>query len=190
MAKYFRHPMALVDSDEIGEGTRVWAFAHIMRGAKLGQNCNIGDHCFIESGAVVGDNVTIKNSVSVWDKVKIENNVFLGPNVVLTNDLLPRSGNKNWVPIETIIREGATIGANSTIICGVEIGTYSMVGAGAVVSRTVPPYTLVYGNPARHRAYICQCARKLLFKNNEALCANCNKRYVKKNEVIRHVDAD
>jgi acetyltransferase-like isoleucine patch superfamily enzyme len=186
MVNYFKHPMALVESEEIGEGSRVWAFAHIMKGAKVGQNCNIGDHCFIESGAVVGDNVTIKNGVSVWDKVKIENNVFLGPNVVLTNDLLPRS-KKDWVPMETIIREGATIGANATIICGVEIGTYSMVGAGAVVSRSVPPYALVYGNPARIRGYICRCARKLIFKNNKATCTNCNKRYVKKNGVVQYV---
>ncbi len=187
MANYFKHPMALVESEEIGKGTRIWAFAHIMKGAKVGQNCNIGDHCFIESGAVVGNNVTIKNGVSVWDKVKIENNVFLGPNVVLTNDLLPRS-KKDWIPMETVIREGATIGANATLICGIEIGAYSMVGAGAVVSRSVPPYTLVYGNPARIRGYICQCARKLIFKNNKAVCTNCDKRYIEKDGVVQHVD--
>lgn len=187
MTSYFKHPMALVESDEVGEGTRVWAFAHIMKGAKVGRNCNIGDHCFIESGAVVGDNVTIKNGVSVWNKVKIENNVFLGPNVVLTNDPLPRSRNKDWVPMETIIREGATVGANATIICGIEIGTYCMIGAGGVVSRSVPPYALVYGNPTRTKGYICQCARKLTFNGNKARCTNCNKRYVKRDEVVSHV---
>jgi acetyltransferase-like isoleucine patch superfamily enzyme len=183
MADYFKHPLALVESDEIGEGTRVWAFAHVMKGATIGRNCNIGDHCFVEAGAQVGDNVTIKNGVSVWDKVRIERDVFLGPNVVLTNDLLPRS-KQDWVPAETVIREGASVGANATIICGVEVGTYSFVGAGAVVSGNIPPYALAYGNPARVQGYVCQCARKLTFDHDHAVCAQCGKRYVKSNGVV------
>jgi UDP-2-acetamido-3-amino-2,3-dideoxy-glucuronate N-acetyltransferase len=183
MAAYFQHPLALVESEDIGEGTRVWAFAQVMKGASIGRDCNIGGHCFVESGAEIGDSVTIKNGVSVWDKVRIENHVFIGPNVVLTNDLLPRS-KRAWVPVATVIREGASVGANATIICGVEVGPYSMVGAGAVVSRSVPPYALVYGNPARVQGFVCECARQLTFERNHAVCEQCGKAYSKANGVV------
>ncbi len=126
-----RHPTALVESDQIGEGTNVWAYAHVMKGAVVGRNCNIGDHAFVESGAIVGDEVTIKNGVAVWQYVTVENRVFLGPNCSLTNDNRPRS-KRPWTPVATTIKEGATIGANATIVCGCHVGRYAFVGAGAV----------------------------------------------------------
>jgi acetyltransferase-like isoleucine patch superfamily enzyme len=185
MADFFKHDTALVESDRIGEGTRIWAYAHVMRGAVIGAHCNICDHSFVESGAIIGNDVTIKNGVSIWDKVKIEDGVFLGPNAALTNDLWPRSRKPDWQISETIIGRGATIGANATIVCGIKIGCYAMIGAGAVVTRDVPAYALCYGNPARARGWVCACAAKLDFQGSESVCAKCGKRYQKRdNEVL------
>jgi UDP-2-acetamido-3-amino-2,3-dideoxy-glucuronate N-acetyltransferase len=145
------HPLALVESDEIGEETRIWAFAHVMKDARIGRGCNIGEQCYIEQGATLGNNVTVKNGVNVWTGVTIEDNVFLGPNCVLTNDPNPRAYIKKSADslVETLIRSNATIGANATIVCGVTIGRYAFIGAGAVVIRSVPDFALVVGNPAR-----------------------------------------
>src|SRR5262249_44939598 len=177
MANYFKHDTAIVESDKIGEGTRIWAYAHILKGAVVGDNCNICDHCFVESGAIIGNDVTIKNGVSVWDKVKIEDGVFLGPNAALTNDLWPRSRKPDWQIVETVIERGATIGANATIVCGVRIGSYAMIGAGSVVTRNVPGFALCYGNPARVRGWVCACTDKLEFRVNETECGKCGRRY-------------
>jgi UDP-2-acetamido-3-amino-2,3-dideoxy-glucuronate N-acetyltransferase len=146
---FFVHPEALVESTEIGRSTRVWAFAHVMRGARVGSDCNIGDHAFIETGAIVGNNVTVKHGVAIWDRVTIEDNVFWGPNCVLTNDLNPRAYIKKSgsTLVPTLIRENATIGANVTIVCGVTIGQYAFIGAGAVIIRSVPNFALIVGNP-------------------------------------------
>jgi acetyltransferase-like isoleucine patch superfamily enzyme len=183
--KYFRHPKALVESRRIGTGTRVWAFAHVMQGAIIGRDCNIGDHCFVESGAVLGDQVTVKNGVSIWDKVTIEDKVFLGPNVALTNDLWPRSRREAWTPRETRIREGASIGANATVLCGVEIGRHALVGAGATVTRDVPAYAVVYGMPARVHGYVCACTSKLRFgPRNLAQCGGCGARYRRRGALV------
>jgi len=176
-SNYFKHPSALVESKEIGAGTRIWAFAHIMSGAQIGINCNIGDHCFIESKAQVGNNVTIKNHVAIWEGVTLEDGVFIGPNVSLTNDERPRSRNPRWLLSETKIKEGATIGANATVLCGLTIGDFAFVGAGSVVTRDVPPYGLVYGNPARLRNYVCRCAEKLVFSKGRASCQKCYRAY-------------
>jgi acetyltransferase-like isoleucine patch superfamily enzyme len=159
LADTFIHDRALVETDCIGAGTRVWAFAHVMRDVVIGRNCNVGDHSFIESGVTIGDNVTIKNGVSIWQYVHIADNVFLGPNVALTNDRFPRSRAADWQPVETWIEEGATVGANATILCGIRLGSRCLVGAGAVVTCDVPPYAIVAGNPARHRGWACQCGR-------------------------------
>jgi acetyltransferase-like isoleucine patch superfamily enzyme len=172
------HPTALVESDEIGEGTNVWAYAHVMKGARVGRHCNIGDHAFVESGAIVGDEVTIKNSVAVWQYVTIENRVFLGPNCSLTNDNRPRS-KRPWTPVATTIREGATIGANATIVCGCHVGRYAFVGAGAVVTKPVPDYALVLGNPGRVRGYVCECCQPLAGSGRNLFCKACALRYVK-----------
>jgi len=182
----FVHEKALVESDNVGEDTRIWAFSHIMKDAIIGSNCNIGEHCFIENGVIVGDDVTIKNGISLWDGVVIEDNAFLGPNSVFTNDMRPRSKSHDFTVLKTIIRKGATIGANSTIICGIEIGKYSFIGAGAVVTKNVPDYTLVYGNPAKKHGYVCECGINLNFKDSLISCA-CGKKYELQNNYVKKV---
>ncbi len=147
--KFFAHPSALVESAHIGQGTRVWAFAHILRGAKIGKECNICDGVFIENDVVVGDRVTIKCGVQLWDGLRLEDDVFVGPNVTFTNDPFPRSRHYPEHFPRTSIQKGASIGANATILPGVTIGRHAMVGAGAVVTRSIPPYAVVLGNPAR-----------------------------------------
>lgn len=159
----------------IGAGTRVWAFAHVMKGARVGRDCNIGDHAFIERGAVIGDRVTVKNGVSVWDRVCVENDVFLGPNAVFTNELMPRSRHAPKLTA-TLIRVGACIGANAVIVCGHTVGRHAFVAAGAVVCADVPDFTLVMGNPARATAALCECRKKLAFKDGSARC-RCGRRY-------------
>lgn len=159
----FIHPKALCESDTVGSGTRIWAFAHLMAGAKVGSDCNIGGHAFIESGAAIGDRVTIKNAVLIWDKVVIEDDVFLGPNCVFTNDLNPRSAFKKSPEqfLPTRVRKGATIGANATIVSGVDIGAQAMVGAGSVVTSDIANHALVAGNPARFIGWVCECGLRL-----------------------------
>lgn len=159
----FIHERALCESDDVGGGTRIWAFAHVMRGAHVGAECNIGDHAFIETGAFVGDRVTIKNAVLVWDRVRIEDDVFVGPNVVFTNDPNPRAAFKKpasrFVP--TLVERGATLGANASIVCGVTIGAHAFVGAGAVVAKNVLAHAVVVGNPAHRIGWMCACGGKL-----------------------------
>lgn len=170
----FVHPQALCESDDVGPRTRVWAFAHVMRGAKVGADCNVCGHAFIESGAVIGDRVTVKNAVLVWDKVTIEDDVFLGPNMVFTNDPNPRAafkkGPERFVP--TRVRRGASIGANATILCGLTVGSHAFVGAGAVVTRDVPDHAIVVGNPARRTGYMCACGEKL-HRDLSCSCGRC-----------------
>lgn len=177
MGEHFRHPFALVETTEVGEGTRIWAFAHIMAGAKIGTNCNIGDHCFVESGAKIGDNVTVKNHVAIWDGVTVEDGAFIGPNVALTNDLKPRSRDPNWRLLETRICRGASLGANTTVLCGITIGPFALIGAGAVITKDVPPHALVYGNPGKVQGYVCQCTEKLVFRRRRAACTKCGIQY-------------
>ncbi|MEO6326417.1 MAG: WxcM-like domain-containing protein [Thermoanaerobaculia bacterium] len=153
-SSFFRHPAALVESERIGSGTRVWAFAHILPNAVVGQDCNICDHVFIENDVVVGDRVTVKCGVQLWDGVRIEDDVFVGPNATFTNDLYPRSRKRPETFATTHVNKGASIGANATILCGLTIGAGAMVGAGAVVTRDVPPHAIVVGNPARITGYV------------------------------------
>ena len=158
------HPAAMVESADIGEGTRIWAFAHVMAGARIGSGCNLGEGVFVESGVVIGNDVTVKNGVALYDGVTVEDEAFLGPHCVFTNDLRPRSGRNKRRPATlspTKIRRGATIGANATVVCGHEVGEYAMVAAGAVVSKDVAPYTLVAGVPARVIGYVCVCGETL-----------------------------
>ena len=177
-APVFKHPLSLVESDDIGPGTRVWAWAHVMKGARLGVDCNVGEHCFIEKGAVLGDRVTVKNGVAVWEGVTAEDDVFLGPNAVLTNDLRPRSKLRHERVGTTLLKRGASIGANATILCGVTVGQFAMIGAGAVVTRDVPDYGLVLGNPARLAGHVCRCGARLKREASEAICGACAARYV------------
>jgi UDP-2-acetamido-3-amino-2,3-dideoxy-glucuronate N-acetyltransferase len=177
----FVHAAALCESDTVGSGTRVWAFAHIMRGAVIGRDCNIGDHAFIETGARLGNGVTVKNQVMVWDGVTVEDHVFLGPGVIFTNDRYPRSPRlpivheryghpENW-RVPTLVQQGAAIGAGAIIVCGRTIGRYASVGAGAVVTRDVPDQRLVVGNPARIVGWACLCGAPLDAALHCALCA-------------------
>ena len=175
MADRHFHPHALVESDDIGDGTAIYAFVHVMPRASIGRDCRLCDHVFVESGARIGDRVTIKNNVSVWDHVQIGNDVFIGPSVVLTNDLNPRRG-EEWLPTPTWIEDGATIGANATIVCGIRLGARSLVGAGAVVTRDVEPHALVVGNPARRIGWVCHCGHRLDSEPSTA-CGRCGRRY-------------
>lgn len=154
MKDFFFHPNALVESREIGSGTRIWAFAHVLPGARVGRDCNICDHVFIENEVIVGDRVTIKSGVQLWDGVELEDDVFVGPNATFTNDRFPRSKRHLETYPRIVVRQGASIGANATLLPGIQIGRHAMVGAGAVVTRNVPPYAVVAGNPARITRYV------------------------------------
>ena len=183
-SRVFVHPTSVCESDAVGEGTRVWAFAHVMNGAVIGRNCNICDHVFIEGGVRLGDEVTVKNHVMIWEGVTVEEHVFLGPAMIFTNDRYPRarrmpgvtdrySRKSNWLR-PTTVRRGATIGAGAIVLCGITIGRCACVGAGAVVTRAVPDHRIVTGNPARIAGWACVCGVPL----NEALaCRECGRRF-------------
>jgi acetyltransferase-like isoleucine patch superfamily enzyme len=157
------HARALCETTTVGPRTRIWAFVHVLNGANIGSDCNICDHAFIEGRVRVGDRVTVKNGVQLFDGVVVEDDVFLGPNCIFTNDLTPRAAVKKPAEslLSTLVQRGATIGANATIVCGVTIGAYAFVGAGAVVARSVPPHALVVGNPARQLGWMCHCGTRL-----------------------------
>ncbi len=194
---YFAHPTAVVESDDIGDGTRIWHFAHVRKGSKIGKNCNVGKSVYVDIGARIGDGVKIQNFVSVYNGVTIEDDVFVGPSATFTNDLYPRAfvwDEEHIVP--TRVCRGASIGANSTIICGVTIGEYAMVGAGSVVTRDVPPFALVVGNPAEVGSWICYCGRKLQKVANESeagdiyRCDLCGKDVkIKKSHAEKEIEA-
>ena len=178
----FVHPNALVDKGaNVGSGTRVWAFAHILKGAVVGEDCNICDHTFIEGKVRLGNRVTLKCGVFLWDGVVTEDDVFIGPAAAFVNDLRPRSGNVLWKCTATLLREGCSIGANATILAGLSIGRFAMVSAGAVVTRDVADYALVVGNPARFRRWLCRCGQNLTFRKSSAVC-NCGRRYHLRNK--------
>ncbi|MBC7466791.1 MAG: N-acetyltransferase [Bdellovibrio sp.] len=154
MSKFFVHERGICESENVGDGTRIWAFAHVLPGARIGFNCNICDTVFIENKVVIGDNVTIKNGVQIWDGITLKNNVFVGPNVTFTNDPFPRSKIHLSEYPETVVEEGASLGGNCTILPGIKIGRMAMIGAGAVVTQDVPDNAVVMGNPARVVRYL------------------------------------
>ena len=158
---YYVHPASLVETTDIGAGTLIWAFVHVLNGVSIGTNSTICDHCFVENGVVIGNNVTLKCGIYLWKGVTLEDNVFLGPNVVFTNDLHPRSKNANFVLAPTLIQYGASIGANSTVLAGVTVGRYALSGIGSVITRNVQDYALVYGNPARQHGWVDENGHKL-----------------------------
>ncbi|NQU73734.1 MAG: Gfo/Idh/MocA family oxidoreductase [Candidatus Omnitrophica bacterium] len=177
---YYAHPTSTIaQPSQISNGTKIWHYSHVMGGAKVGENCTIGQNVFINSGAVVGNNVKVQNNVSIYDRIRLEDDVFCGPSMVFTNVLNPRSHISRKKEFKTtLVKKGATLGANSTIVCGNTIGEYAFVGAGAVVTKDVLPHALVYGNPARQQGWMCQCGIKLEIKDNEAECTSCGDMYV------------
>src|SRR4030042_5760517 len=156
--EYFIHPTAVLDEPmEIGEGTKIWHFTHLMSGARIGKDCIIGQNVFVGSGALLGNNIKVQNNVSIFDGVILEDDVFCGPSMVFTNVYNPRSFISRRKEFRTtLVKKGATIGANATVVCGYTIGQYALIGAGAVVTRAVPAYTLVLGNPGRMKGWVCQ----------------------------------
>lgn len=169
MVNYKIHPLADVQTQNIGEGTTVWQFSVILKEAKIGANCNINALTLIENDVVLGNNVTVKSGVQIWDGLRIEDNVFIGPNATFTNDFSPRSKQRPAEFLKTIVKHHASIGANATIIGGVFIGEYALIGAGAVVTKNVPAHALVYGNPAKQTGWVCECGTKL----EQLSCKRC-----------------
>lgn len=164
------HLLSDVQTNKIGDNTNIWQFCVVLRNAIIGNNCNINAGVLIENDVVIGDNVTIKSGVQIWDGITIEDNVFIGPNVTFTNDFLPRSKQYPKEFLKTIIRNGASLGANSTIVAGITIGEYAMIGAGSVVTKNIGLQELWYGNPAKHKGYICKCGQKC---NESLICNEC-----------------
>lgn len=178
--EYSAHQTAVVDEGcKIGSGTKIWHFTHIMTGCEIGENCNIGQNVVISPGVVLGKNVKVQNNVSIYTGVKCEDDVFLGPSMVFTNVINPRSAViRKEQYISTLVEKGATIGANATIVCGNKIGRYSFIGAGAVVTKEVKPYSLVIGNPARHSGWMSEFGQKLHFNiNGIAICPESGDKY-------------
>ena len=184
--EFFVHESSYIDEGcEIGQGTKIWHFSHVMKDARIGHNCNIGQNVVISPGVILGNGVKIQNNVSVYTGVICEDDVFLGPSCVFTNVVNPRAfiERKNEYK-KTLVKQGASIGANATIVCGNQIGKFAFVGAGAVVTKDVPDYAMVYGNPAKIKGYVCRCGKKLHFINNNAVCNLCGKTYELRNTKI------
>jgi UDP-2-acetamido-3-amino-2,3-dideoxy-glucuronate N-acetyltransferase len=181
MPEYFVHPKALVEKGAtIGTDSRIWAFAHVMAGARIGVHCNIGDYVFIENGAHLGNGVTVKNGVQIWEGISVENGVFIGPGCLFTNHRTPRAFHKTpkrlWLR-RTWLRKGCTLGASSTILAGVSIGRYAFVAAGGLVTRDVPDFALVMGQPAVFHSWRCICGRGLRFQGKQSKCPSCKSTY-------------
>ncbi len=185
---YFVHPSSFVDEGvEIGGGTQIWHFSHIIKGSKIGKNCKIGQNVVIGPNVRIGDGCKVQNNVSIYEGITLEDNVFCGPSCVFTNVYNPRSEIPRMKELKaTLVKKGSTIGANATIVCGNTLGSYSFIGAGAVVTKDVPDYALVYGNPAQIKGWMCECGVKLEFKKTKAVCKACRKEYRKtKGKVAR-----
>ncbi|MBN2602822.1 MAG: N-acetyltransferase [Candidatus Thermoplasmatota archaeon] len=185
MADYYYHESSFIDDGaKIGNGTKVWHFSHIMSGAIIGKNCSIGQNVNVGSKAVIGNGVKIQNNVSVYDDVILEDDVFCGPSCVFTNVINPRAfiERKNEYK-KTIIKKGASIGANATIVCGVTVGEYALIGAGSVVTKDVPDYALVYGSPAKHIGWVCKCGEKM---KSPFVCCSCGAEYVLDGDKVKH----
>jgi UDP-2-acetamido-3-amino-2,3-dideoxy-glucuronate N-acetyltransferase len=188
---YFAHPTAVIDEGcDIGAGTKIWHFSHIMTNCKIGEHCNLGQNVVVSPEVVLGNNVKVQNNVSIYTGVVCEDDVFLGPSMVFTNVINPRSAvNRRNQYAKTLVKKGATIGANATIVCGHDIGEYAFIGAGAVVTKDVPAYALIIGNPARQTGWMSAYGQKLTFNVlGEATCPESGEKYFLYDDVVRKVD--
>lgn len=187
---YFAHETAVIDADcSIGKGTKIWHFSHVMSNCTLGENCNLGQNVVVSPEVVLGNNVKVQNNVSIYTGVICEDDVFLGPSMVFTNVLNPRSAiNRRGEYLKTVVKKGVSIGANATIVCGHDIGEYAFIGAGAVVTKTVAPYALMVGNPARQLGWMSEFGHRLTFDNNGiAICPESNEKYELKNNQVQKI---
>ncbi len=189
---FFAHKSVYVDEEvAVGQGTRIWHFSHILKGSSIGKGCKIGQNCVIGPNVNIGNNVKIQNNVSVYEGVTLEDHVFCGPSMVFTNVFNPRSEIPRMDALrKTLLKQGATIGANATILCGITVGRYAFIGAGAVVIKDVPDYAVVVGNPARLTGSICRCGIKLVFAGNKATCLDCGQSYEKEENLVHSVVND
>jgi UDP-2-acetamido-3-amino-2,3-dideoxy-glucuronate N-acetyltransferase len=190
--KYYAHETAVIDEGcEIHEGVKIWHFSHIMTGCKIGKNCNIGQNVVVSPKVILGSNVRVQNNVSIYEGVVCEDDVFLGPSMVFTNVINPRSAvSRKHEYKQTLVCKGATIGANATIICGNKIGAYAFIGAGAVVTKPVPAYALVVGNPAKHVGWMSEYGQRLRFDNeNKAVCPESKEKYILENNTVRKINS-
>ena len=189
MSNYFIHESSFVDNGaEIGEGTKIWHFTHIMSGARIGRLCSVGQNVNIGGRAIIGNGVKIQNNVSIYDDVILEDDVFCGPSCVFTNVINPRAfiERKNEYKT-TLVKKGASIGANATIVCGVTLGRYSFVGAGSVVTKDIPDYGIVYGTPAKQYGWMCKCGKKL---DKNLYCSFCDERYIESRGILKSINED
>lgn len=190
MKNYFAHETAVIDDGcNIGEGTKIWHFSHIMPGCTLGEKCNIGQNVVVSPGVTLGKNVKVQNNVSIYEGVTCDDDVFLGPSMVFTNVINPRSAvNRKNEYLKTLVGKGASIGANATIVCGHDIGAYAFIGAGAVVTKEVPAYALVVGNPARQMGWMSEYGSKLVFdENGRATCGESGDEYLLQNNTVSKI---
>ena len=190
MTSYYAHETAVVDPGcNIGEGTKIWHFSHIMTGCTIGNNCNIGQNVIVSPDVVLGSNVKIQSNVSIYTGVTCDDDVFLGPSMVFTNVINPRSAvNRSGQYAKTHVSKGASIGANATIVCGHDIGKFAFIGAGAVVTKNVPDYSLWVGNPARHIGWVSEYGHRLVFDDNgKAICSESGQEYVKEGNTVKRI---
>ncbi len=187
---FYVHPSSIIDENcEIGEGTKIWHFSHVMSGAVIGKNCNLGQNVVVSPKVILGNNVRVQNNVSIYEGVVCEDDVFLGPSMVLTNVINPRSAISRKEEFrKTLIKKGASIGANATIVCGNTIGEYAFIGAGAVVTKDVPAYALIVGNPGRQKGWMSEFGHKLQFNGeNKAVCQESLQEYLLENNEVKRI---
>lgn len=187
MSEFFVHPTSIVDDDvEIGEGTKIWHFCHVQSGARIGKNCSFGQNVNVSNNVKVGNGVKVQNNVSLYEGVELEDYVFCGPSCVFTNDLTPRAkypkGHAGYK--KTVVKEGASIGANATVVCGYKIGKWALIGAGAVVTSNVPAHALMLGVPARRKGWACECGKLL---PEDLVCEKCGRKYKEADEGLEEV---